>query len=73
MTERRRLSTTYRLDSWVTDQLVDLAAQADESVNAYVEKILYAHCIKNLPEDRHIEPLGDLRRTATKRGDKEAK
>ncbi|BAY96022.1 hypothetical protein NIES3275_80990 (plasmid) [Microchaete diplosiphon NIES-3275] len=68
MPERRRIATTYRLDTWVTDNLVDLAEQAGESVNAYVEKVLFKHCIENLPEDKRVEPLGDQRRKATKRG-----
>lgn len=68
MTARRRISTTYRLDSWVTDQLVDLANQANESVNSYVEKILFEHCLSKLPEGERVEPLGDQRRKATKRG-----
>ncbi|WP_414541674.1 hypothetical protein [Nostoc sp. CCY0012] len=68
MTKRRRIATTYRLDSWVTDQLVDLANEAGESVNAYVEKVLFKHCIDNLPEDDRVEPLGDQRRRASKRG-----
>lgn len=68
MTARRRIATTYRLDSWVTDQLVDLANQANESVNAYVEKILFEHCLSKLPESEKVEPLGDQRRKATKRG-----
>ncbi|MBE9038604.1 hypothetical protein [aff. Roholtiella sp. LEGE 12411] len=68
MTKRRRIATTYRLDSWVTDQLVDLANEAGESVNAYVEKVLFKHCIDNLPKDDKVEPLGDQRRRASKRG-----
>ena len=70
MNARKRIATTYRLDNWVTDQLVDLADQADESVNAYVEKILFEHCVSKLPKSEKIEPLGDQRRKAAKRGSK---
>ncbi len=66
--KRRRIATTYRLDSWVTDQLVDLSDQAGESVNSYVEKILFEHCNSKLPEDKRVQPLGDQRRRASKRG-----
>jgi len=66
--KRRRIATTYRLDSWVTDQLVDLANQTGESVNSYVEKILFEHCNSKLSEDKRVQPLGDQRRRATKRG-----
>lgn len=68
MSNRRRIATTYRLDTWVTDNLVDLAEQADESVNAYVEQILFNHCIEKLPDEKKVDPLGDQRRKAVKRG-----
>jgi hypothetical protein len=66
--KRRRIATTYRLDSWVTDQLVDLANLKDESVNAYVERLLFEHCNGQMPDDKKTSPLGDQRRRATKRG-----
>jgi hypothetical protein len=68
MSERKRIATTYRLDTLITDSLVDLANEAGESVNAYVEKILYEHCNARLPIEKRFEPLGDQRRRASKRG-----
>jgi hypothetical protein len=67
MSERKRIATTYRLDTLITDNLVDLANEAGESVNAYVEKILYEHCNANLPPEKQFKPLGDQRRRASKR------
>ncbi len=68
MSERKRIATTYRLDTLITDNLVDLANDAGESVNAYVERILYEHCNAKLPLEKQFEPLGDQRRRASKRG-----
>jgi hypothetical protein len=68
MVERKRIATTYRIDSLITDSLVDLAHEAGESVNAYVEKILYEHCNAKLSPEKQFEPLGDQRRRAKKRG-----
>lgn len=68
MSERKRIATTYRLDTLITDSLVDLANEAGESVNAYVEKVLYEHCNSKLPAEKQFEPLGDQRRRASKRG-----
>jgi hypothetical protein len=68
MSERKRIATTYRLDTLITDNLVDLANEAGESVNSYVEKILYEHCIAKLPPEKWFDSLGDQRRRASKRG-----